>query len=99
MDVVVEPFELARRGEDCLEEDGNCVVAMVEESCPMLRGIIAGFAMADLHAIVMQATENVQRPPAPPNMTEMGGMGSWTYVQAAGTSAPPLETQTRVHPQ
>lgn len=39
MDVVTELFELARRGEDCSEEDGAHVAAMVKKSCAMLQGV------------------------------------------------------------
>lgn len=52
LDAVVELFELARRNEDCSEEDDARVVAMVEKSCATLRGIAASFALADLQTAV-----------------------------------------------
>ena len=39
MDAVTELFELARRGEDCSEEDGAHVAAMVKKSCAVLQGV------------------------------------------------------------
>lgn len=36
MDIVTDLFELAKQGEDCSDEDGTHVVAMVKQSCAML---------------------------------------------------------------
>lgn len=50
LDAIAELFELTRPGEDCSAEDGDRVAATVENSHAMLRGIAAGFAVADLQA-------------------------------------------------
>lgn len=76
MDAIAELFELARWDEDCSVEDGNCMEAMVEESCAMLWGIAAGFALADLLAAVTQATESVRQPAQAPHARETGGLTS-----------------------
>ena len=91
MDAVAERFERPCRGEDCSEEDGDTVAAMVEESRATLRGIAAGFATADLLASLKQGPEDARRPPAPHSASGMGGR---TYAQAAHTGT--ALTQTRL---
>ena len=96
MDAVAELFERARRNEDCSEEDGARIEAMVETSRATLRGIAAGFAAADLHAAVAQANASARRQPEHQSARPMGGAGGRTYAQAARSGAPPPETRTGV---
>lgn len=60
MDAVPELFEHARRDEDCSEEDGTRVEAMVENSRATLRGIATSFAVANMQAAKAQATATAQ---------------------------------------
>ena len=99
LDAVAELFALARRGEECPEEEGERVATMVENSHALLRGITAGFAAADLQAAVAQATETARRPPENRNAREMGGASGRTYAQAARSGAPPPETRTGAPPR
>ena len=99
LDAVAELFERARHGEECSEVDGGRVAEMVEQSRATLQGIVAGFAAADLHATLAQATETARRPPVAPNAPAMGGTGGRSYAQAARTGQPPLETRTAPPPR
>lgn len=99
LDAVAELFELAQRGEDCLAEDGDRVMVMVENSRTMLWGIAASFAAVDLQAAVVQATASTRRPPETRNVREMGGASGWTYAQPTRSGAPPLGTRTRAPPR
>lgn len=65
MDAIAELFEHTRRGEDCSEEDGACMEAMVENSRAMLWGIAASFMAADLQATMAQATATARQSPEP----------------------------------
>ena len=94
MDAVAELFELGRKGHDCSAEDGDRVAAMVEESRATLRGIVAGFAAADLQAAVTQATESARKPAQTYHARETGGPTGRTYAQAARAGAPPPESRT-----
>ena len=92
MDAVAELFERARRGEECTEVEGEQVAAMVEESRATLRGVVAGFAAADLLAALNQAPETERRPPMdkPPR-----GPGGRTYAQAVNTAQHPPDGRTQ----
>ena len=90
LEAVAELFERARRGEECTEEEGETVAAMVEESRKTLTGVVAGFAAANLLAALTPAPETERRPSAP---NRAGGAGGRTYAQAARTGPPPPENR------
>ena len=90
LDAVAQLFERARRGEECPEEEGERIAAMVEDSRKTLTGVVAGFAAADLLAALTPAPETEQRPSAP---NRAGGAGGRTYAQAARTGPPPPENR------
>ena len=90
LDAVAHLFELARRGEECPEEEGERIAAMVEDSRKTLSGVVAGFAAADLLAALTPAPETEQRPSA---TNRAGGTGGRTYAQAARTGPPPPENR------
>ena len=59
MDAIVELFQYARRGEDHLREDSATIAVMVKKSRATLRGIIAGFVVADLTSTLKKVPEDV----------------------------------------
>ena len=90
LDAVAQLFERARRGEECPEEEGKRIAAMVEDSRKTLTGVVAGFAAADLLAALTPAPETEQRPSA---TNRAGGASGRTYAQAARTGPPPPENR------